>query len=341
MYSSEVDEVKRGFKFGVLIALITLMVALPVGMFLWMTSVPGSSFRGPLPRATTQQLDVAARLKRDVIAIASKPHNVFHHGAYIEARDYILGSLKSAGYSARTQEVIPGADNIIVDIAAKRPDAPLLVIGAHYDSAESAPGANDNGTGTAALLELARSLKALDGRGNNQLRLIWFANEEPPYFQRGGMGSVLAAREIAESDKRLIGMISLETLGYYDEREGTQHYPFPLGLRYPSTANFVAFVGTTGSRPFLRRSIGSFRKAATIPSVGGVAPAFVEGIDWSDHWAFQREGIPAFMVTDTAPFRYRWYHTRSDTADKVDFRRLSLVVEGLQKMILDLDQQAD
>jgi Zn-dependent M28 family amino/carboxypeptidase len=339
MYSGEIGEVRRGFKSGVLIALITVMVALPVGIFLWMTSVPGSSFEGPIPPPKTQQVEVAARLKRDVIAIASKPHNVFHHAAYIEARDYILESLKSAGYAVRTQEVMPGADNIIVDVAAKRPDAPLLVIGAHYDSAENAPGANDNGTGTAALLELARSLKAIDGRGNNRLRLIWFANEEPPYFQRGGMGSVVAARQIAESNKRVIGMISLETLGYYDERAGSQHYPFPLGLRYPSTANFVAFVGMTSSRPFLRQSIGAFRKSATIPSVGGVAPAFVEGIDWSDHWAFQREGIPAFMVTDTAPFRYPWYHTRGDTADKVDFCRLTLVVDGLQNMIMDMQSK--
>ena len=226
------------------------------------------------------------------------------------------------------------ADNLSVDIRSAHPGAKLLVIGAHYDSAGIAPGANDNGSGVAALIEIARTLKAR--KLAHHVRLIWFANEEPPFFQREGMGSVVAAKSIAASGQPMIGMISLETIGYFDDRAGSQHYPPPLSLRYPDRGNFIAFVGMVGARSFVRRSVGEFRRSARLPSEGGVAPSFVQGIDWSDHWSFQQQGIPSLMVTDTAPFRYPHYHELSDTPDKLDYHRLALLVEALDMMIVSL-----
>ena len=128
-------------------------------------------------------------------------------------------------------------------------------------------------------------------------------------------------------------MISLETLGYYSDAPGSQHYPFPLNLRYPDTGNFAAFVGTLSSRSFVRRTVGDFRQVARFPSEGGAAPGFVQGIDWSDHWSFGQVGIPALMVTDTAPFRYPHYHSNADTPDRLDYARLARVVEGLARVI--------
>jgi Zn-dependent M28 family amino/carboxypeptidase len=186
------------------------------------------------------------------------------------------------------------------------------------------------------LLELARTLRPLDGKLPKRLRLIFFANEEPPFFKSGAMGSKVAADHLAAAKEEVAGMISLETMGYFSDQRGSQNYPFPLSARYPSTGNFVAFVGDLSSRSFLRRSIALFREHAQIPSVGGTAPSFVTGIDWSDHWSFSQTGVPAFMVTDTAPFRYPFYHTPRDTPEKLDYDRLALTVEALRPMIVDL-----
>jgi Zn-dependent M28 family amino/carboxypeptidase len=128
-------------------------------------------------------------------------------------------------------------------------------------------------------------------------------------------------------------MFALETLGFYSDEERSQRYPPPLGLLYPTTGNFVAFVGLTSSRSFVRETVKSFRALAPFPSVGGTAPAFIPGIDWSDHWAFEQVGFPALMITDTAPFRYPHYHSRSDTPDKVDYERLARVMSGLERVV--------
>jgi Zn-dependent M28 family amino/carboxypeptidase len=128
-------------------------------------------------------------------------------------------------------------------------------------------------------------------------------------------------------------MGALETLGYYSDAPDSQHYPPPLGALYPSTGNFVAFVGTVGARPLVRRAVRDFRSKARFPSVGGTAPAFLSGIDWSDHWSFGEVGVPALMVTDTAPFRYAFYHMPGDTPDKVDYPRFARVTAGLIRVV--------
>jgi Zn-dependent M28 family amino/carboxypeptidase len=207
------------------------------------------------------------------------------------------------------------------------------VIGAHYDSYGNASGANDNGTGAAAVLALARRLAGLRGKASLRIRLVLFVNEEPPFFKTEQMGSLVYARRLAASREPVLGMISLETLGFYTSRPNSQHYPPPLGMLYPSTGNFVAFVGLTSSRPFVRRAVGDFRAHAPFPSVGGTAPGFVQGIGWSDHWAFEEVGISALMLTDTAPFRYPHYHSPSDTPDKVDYDRLARVTSGVERMV--------
>jgi Zn-dependent M28 family amino/carboxypeptidase len=152
------------------------------------------------------------------------------------------------------------------------------------------------------------------------------------------MGSRVHARRARERGENIVAMFSLETIGYYSEERGSQHYPPPLGLFYPATGNFIAFVSNLGSRGLLHEVIASFRRHAQFPSEGLAAPAFFPGVDWSDHWSFWDEGYPALMVTDTAPFRYPYYHLAADTPDKVDCDRLTRVVSGLYRTLRELAQ---
>ncbi|QNA86915.1 M28 family peptidase [Sphingomonas sp. So64.6b] len=303
-----------------------------------MTAVPGRSYAGPLPSLTAGESAMAVRLRSDVEAIASTPHNIEHPEELEQSAAHIEGVLASLGYAIQRQRFAADGQivrNIEVVIEPAKPDAGTIVIGAHYDSAGMAPGANDNGSGTAGVIELARRLADLRGKARYRLRLVLFVNEEPPYFKTPLMGSLVYAKRLKQSGERVIGMMSLETMGFYSDREHSQHYPSPLDMLYPSKGDFVAFVGTTSSRSFLRKAVGSFRDKTQFPSVGGTAPAFIQGIDWSDHWSFGQVGIPALMVTDTAPFRYPHYHSPADTPDKVDYGRLARVVSGLERMIRD------
>jgi Zn-dependent M28 family amino/carboxypeptidase len=213
----------------------------------------------------------------------------------------------------------------------------IIVIGAHYDSVRGTVGANDNASGTAAVLEMARLLK--DKRLARTVRLVAFVNEEPPFFQTEHMGSLVYARLCKKRGDKVVAMFTPETIGFYDDRKGSQRYPAPFNLFYPSEGNFIAFVGNTSSRTLIARSLSSFRKHAQFPSQGAALPGSIQGIGWSDHWSFWQEGWPAFMVTDTAPFRYPHYHETTDTPDKVDYGRTARVVMGLTRVAEDLANQ--
>jgi hypothetical protein len=152
------------------------------------------------------------------------------------------------------------------------------------------------------------------------------------------MGSYVYAKQCKARGDQIAGMISLETIGFYSDAPRSQNYPAPgLSLAYPTTGNFIGFVGNTGARDFLKRTLAIFRTQGKIPSEGATLPAFISGVAWSDHWSFWQCGYPAaIMVTDTAPFRYPHYHEASDTPDKLEYDRFALVVSGLEKTIAEL-----
>ena len=189
----------------------------------------------------------------------------------------------------------------------------------------------DNGSGVAAMIELAHLLK--ESKPARTLRFVAFVNEEPPFHHSDAMGSRQYARRSNERGENVVAMFSLETIGWYSDRPGSQRYPFPLNFFYPATGNFLAFVSNLGSRALLHETIASFRRHAELPSEAVAAPAFIPGVDWSDHWSFWKEGNAALMVTDTAPFRYPFYHTPEDTPDKIDFDRLARVVAGVERVV--------
>jgi Zn-dependent M28 family amino/carboxypeptidase len=302
--------------------------------------LPERTFKGPLPPPTQAERDLAGRLHRHVSAIASEPHNVAHYAALEKAARYIEGELASIGYAPQAQVFEADRREVrnieaVIEPAGATAATPTLVIGAHYDSAGMAPGANDNASGTAAVLELARLLKGF-APTSIRLRFVAFVNEEPPYDRSAQMGSVRFAEALKAKGERVFGMISLETLGCFFDEPGTQKYPSPFGLVFPSTANFVAFVAMPGSRSFLHEVIGPFRRHTQFPTIGGTAPDQVPGIGWSDHWSFWQQGFPAIMITDTALFRYPHYHKTTDTPEKVDYDKLARITLGLEAAIRDI-----
>lgn len=309
---------------------------------LWyLTVVPGQSHQGALPPLTGEERDIAATLKRHIETIAAREHNIRHFDELEKVAAYLEATLKALGYEPRRQEFAAAGKtvrniDVVIEPSGGNTDPEVIVVGAHYDSAEDTPGANDNASGTASVLELARLLKDLSGRTGKRIRLVLFVNEEPPYFMTADMGSVHYARALAERKERVTAMLSLETLGFYSSEPGSQRYPPPFGLMFPDRGDFVSFVGMLGSRPLLQRVIQSFRSHTAFPTVGGVAPWFIPGISWSDHWSFARYGFQALMITDTAIFRYPHYHEPTDTPDKVDTERLARIVKGIERVVRDL-----
>jgi len=317
-----------------------LTLAVATAWLLWyMVKVPGASYAGALKPLTGEEQVIAGNLRRHVAAVASREHNFLKVAELEAAARYIEKALAGSGLTVATQHFVSGpaeVRNIEVEIRGGARASEIVIVGAHYDSVLGAPGANDNGSGVAAVIELARLFAA--EKPARTLRFVAFVNEEPPFYHSDAMGSRHYARRSKERGENILAMLSLETIGYYSDLPGSQRYPFPLGLFYPSTGNFIAFVSNLTSRALLHETLASFRRHAGIPSEGVAAPAFIPGVDWSDHWSFWREGWPALMVTDTAPYRYPHYHSAQDTPDKVDYERLARVVTGLHGMLRELVQ---
>ena len=299
--------------------------------------MPGESLHGPLPAASAQELDLTARLRGHVEELATEigaRDLAEHPGALNAAAEYLAARLRDSGYAVAEQRYgVDGriARNLVATLPGGKLAGETIVVGAHYDSVPGTPGADDDASGAAALLELAR-LMARDAP-DRRVRFVAFANEEPPYYHTGDMGSVRYARSLEAAGEGVVAMLSLEMLGFYDARPGAQHYPAPLASRYPDTGDFVAFVGDLGSRDLVRRCTELFRASRALPAEGAALSGGLPGVGWSDHWSFWKIGAPAVMVTDTAMFRNARYHEADDTPDTLDYDRMSRAVEGLAAVV--------
>ena len=323
--------------------LSSLRIALALGIIFFL--VWWFTFRMPGKKISTaaslSEAEVALRteLAADVQTLAGEigERNLLRYPQLNAAAEFIEGSFSRAGLKPRRDSYeLQGraCHNIEAEIPGARPE--IVLIGAHYDSVFGCPGANDNGSGVAALLALARRFAGKPS--GHTLRFVAFVNEEPPYFQTEQMGSFVYASRCKARGDQIAGMISLETIGYYSDAPRSQNYPGPgLSLGRPSTGNFIGFVGHTGARAFLKRALGIFRQQGKIPSEGAALPSFIPGVAWSDQWSFWQCGYPAaIMITDTAPFRYPHYHEASDTPDKLEYNRFALVVSAMEKTIAEL-----
>jgi hypothetical protein len=339
-----------------------------------MFRLPGRSYRGPLPRLTSDEIDLRNRLLQHVHTLAADigERNVLRPSALKRASDYIETTFKSYGYLPAPQsyeivpafppsqrysppsqsydEVSPGlarcprttADGSAPALTVRNIEAEIrgfsdeiLIIGAHYDTVPGCPGANDNASGIAAILEIARLF--VSRTFGRTVRFVAFVNEEPPFFTTDTMGSSVYARRSRARGENIVGMFSLETIGYYSQERRSQQYPGGIfQIFFPDTGDFLAFVSNIASRRLLRSAGRHFRSTTKFPSEGAAAPADIPGVSWSDHWSFWQQGYPAVMLTDTAPYRYPHYHLPTDTPDKLDYDSFARVVMGLSRMFAEL-----
>ena len=284
-------------------------------------------------------LEVALRADVQKLAGDIGERNVEQYEKLVAAAAYIKRSFSAAGYKVATQDFKVEdrtCQNIEVEIRGEKLPDEIVVVGAHYDSARGCPAANDNASGTAGLLAIARAFAGK--KTNRTLRFVAFTNEEPPFFQTPEMGSLVYARRCKQRKENVVAMLSLETIGYYTDAKDSQKYPLLLKAFYPSTGNFIGFVGNVSSMSLVTQTVNSFRSHSKFPSESASLHGDIKGVGWSDHWSFWQEGYKALMVTDTAPFRYPHYHEPEDTPDKIVYDRMAQVVSGLKKVVEDLDQ---
>jgi len=272
------------------------------------------------------------RLRRHVERLAGQigERHVLRPEALHAAERYIADTLRALGYEVSRQAYeAQGVDsaNLEVTISGSAAASEIVLVGAHYDTVPGSPGADDNASGVAAILELARSLR--EAEPARTIRLVAFVNEEPPFFFWGEMGSKVYAKAARARGDDIRVMLSLEMLGCYSDEKGSQGYPPLLKYFYPTQGDYIAFVSNIRSRHALRGVFEAFRASSDFPAEKLAAPALVPGIGWSDQLSFWREGYPAAMVTDTAFHRYRHYHLPTDTPEKLDYARMAQVVEGL------------
>ncbi len=293
----------------------------------------------PRPKPFSGPAAAVDRLQQHLTFLTStpQPRNYRHVAVLDSVAAYISRHFQKAGARAAVQPYQADGQTYRNVIGSFGPvDGPRLIIGAHYDVCGNQPGADDNGTGVAALLELARLLgqqPTLPGR----IDLVAYSTEEPPYFRTPQMGSYVHAKSLHDAAVPVRGMVSLEMLGYYDERPGSQHYPVgALKAIYGSRGNFITCVRRFGGGAFARQFAHRFEAAATLPVKHFTGPAALPGVDFSDHlnyWAF---GFPALMITDTSFFRNANYHEASDTMDTLDFARIAQVTDAVLQAALKM-----
>ncbi len=249
-------------------------------------------------------------------------------GSLERTADYLESILTSFGYPVKRQTYPCYGRNVSnLMVEKKGEDKETVVIGAHYDTVPGTPGADDNASAVAGLLELARLHQPISSR--KPLLFVAFANEEPPCFGSANMGSMVCAKQLKEQGRSVEVMVSLEMIGYFCP-ERIQNYPVPgMSLIYPRTADFIGVVGDVRSSKYVSRFRRGIKNHSAINARSLTGPQFFGGINLSDNSSFWRHGFKAIMVTDTSFFRNPNYHQETDTIDTLDFDKMAEVVKGL------------
>jgi hypothetical protein len=267
--------------------------------------------------------------------------SIYESSKLEETKRYVVSCLESFGYTPELQKYSYDGQvfsNVIVSIEGKTHPDEMVIVGAHYDTVFGTPGADDNASAVAMLLEMSRILKGFSPA--RTIRLVFFVLEEPPAFRTQHMGSYVYAKEAKAKNENIKAMICLEMLGYYTDKKGGQTFPLPLmNLMYSSTPDFIAVVGNLKSRSLLDAVRTSLTQRSSIPVETLSAVSFVPGVDFSDHWSFWKMGYPAVMITDTAFYRNPNYHTEGDTINTLDFNRMTELLKGLLQVACDLSSR--
>ena len=317
-----------------------------LGLMLWLTVQPLVS---PIP--STPPLVDEARIKSHVQRLSQEmyPRSFDHAGKLNAAASYIHDEFAAAGARVSEQKVIVEESEYRNVIAKFGPeDGPLLVIGAHYDSHGDAiegakrskgfspdthtPGADDNASGVAGILELARILGQFPP--SRPVELVAFTLEEPPHFRTKHMGSVWHAQSLRARARPVQLMLSLEMIGFFSDDPASQSYPLPgMQMIYPEKGNFISVVGRLHESWEARRVKALMAGATDLPVQSVNSFAFIPGLDFSDHRSYWAEGYSALMITDTAFYRNRNYHGAGDTYDKLDYHRMAKVIQGVYAIV--------
>ncbi|HDZ77572.1 MAG TPA: M20/M25/M40 family metallo-hydrolase [Candidatus Omnitrophica bacterium] len=313
-----------------LIIAFCFVKAASFGWFFWKDAYEGNE--------KYKDSKLSERLKEHVYKLSHDIGNrsVFEPEKLDEAAAYIAKEFKSLNYYIELEKYdVFGrtATNIIaVKTGSVNPEE-IIIIGAHYDTCFN-PGADDNASGVAGLLELASLLS--DIQIDRTVKFIAFANEEPPFFKTENMGSRVYAKSAKEKNENIKAVFILESIGYYSNKLFSQNYPPLMGLVYPSRGNFVTVVGNLPSRSLAKEVVVSFKKNTSFPIESFIGPGFIPGVDFSDNWSFWHEGYPCVMITDTAFYRNSNYHAATDTYEKLDYDAIAEVVSGLGEVVIEI-----
>lgn len=282
-----------------------------------------------MPIANDGSLDQRLRQHVERLADEIGVRNVYRSQALHAAEAFIRDTWTAYGYEVTAQEYAAAgvrSANLEVKLPGTK-DRETILVGAHYDTVQSSPGADDNASGIAVLLELTRLLR--HAQPQCELRFVAFVNEESPFFFTGQQGSSVYAQAARRRGDRIRCMVSLEMLGYYCDTPGSQKYPPVFRWFYPDRGDFVALVSNFRSWRKMRRLAAAFRASSHFPLEHVATFSWIPGIAWSDHLSFWRAGYPAMMLTDTAFFRNPHYHAATDAPNTLDYRRMAAVTEGL------------
>lgn len=259
------------------------------------------------------------------------PRSIDHYISLYHAAQYIEKELRLSSAKVELQNYSVAEGEVTNIIASFGPETgSRIIIGAHYDVAGNQPGADDNASGLAGLLELARMLSQYSDELKNRIDLVAYILEEPPYFATEKMGSYIHAQSLHDNHIEVNYMISLEMIGYYSDSSDSQLYPLPLmKYFYPRKGNFIALVSNLASRHICSSIRESMQKNCGVDIIKLSVPSFITGVDFSDHRNYWHFGYKAVMITDTAFLRNNNYHEKSDTAETLDYSKMADVVDGV------------
>jgi Zn-dependent M28 family amino/carboxypeptidase len=301
-------------------------------------STCGWRFWGGSMMDSQEDNPLAKKLENHVYKLAEDigERSVYKYERLDETARYIQAQFDSFGYNVEFQDYIllnRTVKNIIATKIGKEAPEEIIIVGAHYDSCFN-PGADDNASAVAGLIELARFMA--DKSTRRSIKFIAFVNEEPPFFKTEDMGSRRYTRAAKARQEDIKAVLILEMIGYYSDKANSQQYPPLFGLFYPNKGNFIAVVGNLSSRWLVKKIVSDFKSRTSFPIESVVAFSFVPGVDFSDHWSFWQAGYPALMITDTGFYRNPHYHTGSDTYEKLDYQSTSEVIRGLSAVLIGL-----
>ena len=272
------------------------------------------------------------RMYRDVEFLTSvyPPRNHRNYESLEEAASYIEAEFQELDCTVENQYFeVNGRRyrNVIASFNTGRKKR--LIIGAHYDVFGETPGADDNASAVAGLLECARLFDAQQPDVGYRLDFVAYCLEEPPFFRTPDMGSAVHARSLLPVRQDIIGMLCLEMIGYYSDKPGSQDIPLKdMRKNFPDRGNFIIVAGRSHQKAFADRVTALIREKCSVAAYTVTDPRVNELLELSDHLNYWNCGFNAVMVNDTSMLRNKNYHEEEDTIDKLDFEKMAEVANG-------------